>query len=203
MITNYVSINTVIEQLNREYIPGTHWNIEELKEWTYEALNKIDRRLSNIKATDEIEIQDGKAKIPSEVELIDKIYRIHDDGSYEEILELLPNRDLTITFYIINQGYIHVKFESGQLLLHYLTTPVDLEGNPMIPDNVYYKSAVLAFLQYKIGRRAYWAGKILQNQLIMLEQEWYFYNNAAKGQQRMNAMRNSKRFRKLSNRFRL
>jgi len=200
MITNYVSIDSVIERLNRDYIPGTYWNIEELKEWTYEALSKIDKNISNVAVTSIIEILDGKAKIPAEVELIDRI-TIYENTGETEILELRPGQDLDNYTYVINQGFIHVKFGSGRLKLYYFTTPIDLEGRPMIPDTEYYKSAIVAYLQYMIGKRAYWAGKILERQLTMLEQEWSFYNNAAKNEQRMKSFMNSKRFRKINNKY--
>lgn len=202
MITNYVNIDGVIEQLSREYISGTHWNLDELKEWTYEALNKIDRKLSNVLVTTNVEIKDGKAKIPAEVELLHLIKRVDDPHDYE-VLALRPNQDLDNYTYVLDQGFIHVKFEKGLLQIAYYTTPIDVNGNPMIPDTVYYKAAVLAYLQYKIGRRAYFAGKILQNQLTMLEQEWYFYNNSAKNEQRMDNIRNSRRFRKIHNKYNL
>lgn len=202
MITNYVPIDSIIEQLDRDYIPGTHWNIEELKEWSYEALSKIDKKLSNIGVSDVIEVKDGKSKIPADVELLTKVFRDAESGKVE-IFELLPGHELDDTTYIVNQGFIHVYFSNGKLYLNYFTTPVDTEGRPMIPDTVYYKAAVTAYLQYKIGRRAFFAGKILQNQLTMLEQEWYFYNNSAKNEQRMDILQNSKRFRRLANKFRL
>ena len=202
MMANYVSIDTVIEQLNRDYISGTHWNIDELKEWTYEALSKISTKISNVKAITEIEVIDGKAKIPAEVELIKRVVRI-DTSEKTELHELLPNYDLDDYTYLLNEGFIHVNFEKGLIELHFYTTPIDLEGRPMIPDTVYYKSAVVAFLQYKIGRRAYFAGKILENQLNHLEQEWYFYNSAAKANSKMKILQDSKRFRRLHNRFRL
>jgi len=45
-------------------------------------------------------------------------------------------------YFIINPGFIQTSFETGEIEVHYDSFPVDDEGFPLIPDNVYFKQAV-------------------------------------------------------------
>lgn len=199
MITNYVGIERIIEEVNRVQIPNTYWNIDEIKEWTYRALSFIDTKLANIKATTIIEIIDGKGLIPPNVEIVDRVILENPSGN-KELHKILPTENLNDDNYEVNVGYIYVNFTEGKLTLNYFTTPVDDQGRPLIPNDVYYIKAVVAFIRYRLGERAYWQNKILERQFNMLETEWYFYLPAARANNKMNILRDSKRFRKISNR---
>lgn len=196
MITNYIGIDSIIEKVNRHPIPGAKWNIDEIKEWIYEALTKINTPQSRIKEIIKLDITDNKVKVPAEVEVIERI--INEDD--ESIIQLnLLDRELKDNTYISNGGFLYFNFITGRISLHYYTSPVDDDGSPLIPDNDYYISAIEAFILYNIGRRAFWEGKILQNQLLMLEQEWLFYLPAAIASQKMSIIKDSKRFRRIHN----
>jgi hypothetical protein len=200
MITSYVGIEYIIEEINRQPIPNTYWNIEEIKEWTYQALSFIDTKMANIKAKTSIEILNGKGIIPSEIERIDKVFIEFDKNTIKELHEILPYEELNSNNYTINAGYIYVNFEKGNLSVEYYTVPTDITGKPLIPNNIYYIKAVISYIRYKLGDRAFWQNKILQNQLQMLEQEWLFYLPSAQTSQKINIIKDSKRFRKISNR---
>ena len=199
MTTNYVGIERIIEEVNRVKIPNTYWNIDEIKEWTYRALSFIDTKLANIKASTIIEIIDNKGLIPPNVEIVDKVILEEASGD-KELHKILPTEELNNNNYDVNTGYIYVNFAEGKVTLNYFTTPVDDQGRPLIPDDVYYIKAVVSFIRYRLGERAYWQNKILERQLNMLETDWYFYLPAARANNKMNILRDSKRFRKISNR---
>ena len=199
MTTNYVGIERIIEEVNRVKIPNTYWNIDEIKEWTYRALSFIDTKLANIKASTIIEIIDNKGLIPPNLEIVDKVILEEASGD-KELHKILPTEELNNNNYDVNTGYIYVNFAEGKVTLNYFTTPVDDQGRPLIPDDVYYIKAVVSFIRYRLGERAYWQNKILERQLNMLETDWYFYLPAARANNKMNILRDSKRFRKISNR---
>lgn len=199
MITNYVGIDSIIERLNRESIPNTYWNIEEIKEWIYIALSFIDTKLSNIKTSATIEIVDGKGIVPADIEIIDRV--ITDDESPKELHYILTYEDLNSNNYDVQAGYIYVDFEEGKLTVHYFTSPIDDQGRPLVPDEVYYIQAIVSYIKFKLGDRAYWQGKILERQLDRLEQDWLFYLPAARNNKKMSILQDSKRFRKISNRY--
>lgn len=45
-------------------------------------------------------------------------------------------------YYLVNAGYIVTSFEAGDIKLHYTAYPVDGDGFPMVPDNIYVKQAL-------------------------------------------------------------
>lgn len=45
-------------------------------------------------------------------------------------------------YYLLNAGYIVTSFEDGDIKLHYTAYPVDGDGFPMVPDNIYVKQAL-------------------------------------------------------------
>jgi len=200
MISNYISIDRVIEKINRFKIPGGYWNIEEIKEWTYDALGAINDKHSKIKSSCYIELYSNKGKIPAEVESINNVIN-KDTNKRLELVQ--PYKDLKENTYLINSGFIYTAMSNPNsvLIVDYYTVPVDENGDPLIPDNRLYISAIEAFLQYMIAKRAFMQGKILANQLQMLEQEWLFYLPAAINSQKMDIMKDPKRFGRLANKF--
>lgn len=210
MISNYISIDRIIEKINRFKIPGGYWNIEELKEWTYDALGAINDKTVRVAASKIIEIVDNKGKIPADVEAIHSIINneLKDSSSkYDQsratMHEVLSHMPLEESTYIIVNGYIYTSIKNGKgnLTINYFTVPLDEEGNPLIPDNKLYISAIEAYLQYMIAKRAFMQGKILGHQLQMLEQEWLFYLPAAINSQKMSIMQDAKRFGRLHNKY--
>jgi hypothetical protein len=198
MVSNYISIDHVIEKINRFKLPGGYWNVEEIKEWAYEALEAIGDRDSKIKATKIIEITDNKGKIPADVQSIHEIK--YDDKSLQL---LLPNRDMEEDNYVIVNGFIYTNLKENKvkITINYYTVPLDENGNILIPDNRLYISAIEAYLQYMIGKRAFFQGKILGQQYQMLEQEWLFYLPAAINSQKLDIMKDPDRFSRIHNKF--
>lgn len=198
MISNYITIDRIIEKINRFKIPGGYWNIEEIREWTYDALEAINDKTSRIRATTIIEIIDNKGKVPADVQ---SIYSIMNGENRME--EVLPYRDLEEKTYLISNGFIYTNLKEGKtkLTINYFTIPLDEEGNILIPDNRLYISAIESYLQYMIAKRAFLQGKILGQQLQMLEQEWNYYLPAAIASQKMDILKDPKRFSRLHNKF--
>ncbi|MCP4255504.1 MAG: hypothetical protein GY775_19285 [Candidatus Scalindua sp.] len=201
MISNYVSIDKVIEKINRFKISGGYWNKEELLEWSYDALEAINDKYSKIKASVTLTLKDNKVKIPGDVESIHTVYTVEDIE--KRLQELLPGRSLTENDYLLNGGYLstNLKDSNMQLVIDYYTIPLDANDYPMIPDNRAYLSAVEAYLQFMIGKRAFYQGKILQNQFQALEQEWLFHLPSAQSSQKLNILKDPDRFMRIHNKF--
>lgn len=52
--------------------------------------------------------------------------------------------------FTINESYITFNLKEGTVCMAYLAYPIDDEGFPMIPDNIYYKQACAAFIQERL-----------------------------------------------------
>ena len=198
MNSNYVGIDHIIEEVNRISIPNSYWNIDEIKEWTYKALSFIDTKQAQIQSSTIVEIIDNKGLIPADVTKIDKV--ILEGNIEKELHYILPIEKINANNYEINAGYIYIYPEKAKLTIQYYTIPIDSEGAPLIPDDKYYIQAIIAYIRFNLGTRAYWQNKILERQLTMLEQEWLFYLPAAQNSTKLNTLRDSKRFRRISNR---
>lgn len=79
-------------------------------------------------------------------------------------------------YYLVNAGYIVTSFEEGDIKLHYTAYPVDANGFPMVPDNIYVKQA----LEWYIIRQMMMGGYIhpVFNWQIA-DQKWGHYCVAA------------------------
>ena len=51
-------------------------------------------------------------------------------------------RNGSVDYYTVNAGYIVTSFEAGDIKLHYTAYPIDADGFPMVPDNIYVKQAL-------------------------------------------------------------
>lgn len=179
---NYVSLDLVIERLNSIKIPGTEWNISEVKEWTWEALTLIGATKEFIETSIEVEIVDGKGEVPNNIHTIDSIL----EGSSGFNMDLIPgNEDFRELTYKLNAGYIFTDFDKGSVIFRCYIFPFDDEGKPLIPDNEYFIKAVYSYIRMKIGERAMWQNKIVFGQYQLLEREWNYYCPAAKNASKM------------------
>lgn len=88
------------------------------------------------------------------------------------MLELSNNEPFKEMSFKLFNNYIYTDFEEGTVTLEYYSYPVDSNGWPLIPDKIWYISAIVAYIRLKIGEQLYWNGKILERQLNMLYQNW-------------------------------
>jgi len=182
MITgNFVSLSYIIEELNRKPLPGMEYNIEEIKEWAWQALSLIGIKTQNIEATKIITITDQKGPLPSDIQEFGNILEYTSQYPMEEIPLGESFQPYT---YKLNNGFIYTDFDSGTIQLNYFIFPISEEGDVLIPDNIYYIKAVLSYVRLQLGERLFWQNKILNNQFNMLERDWHFYAPAAKNSTR-------------------
>ena len=182
MSFNYISLDLILEKLNSIKIPGTTWNISEVKEWAWEALSLIGATKEFIETSIEVEIIDGKGEIPNNIHSIDTVLEGVSGYNMDKIPGNENFRELT---YKLNNGYIFTDFDKGSVIFRCYIFPFDEDGKPLIPDNEYFISAVYAFIRYRIGERAFWQNKIVGQQFQWLEREWLFYCPAAKNASKM------------------
>lgn len=205
MITNYKSIKSIIAKLYRDLGSTTELNEVHLVEWIAEALAKIGSfyQYEHIKECLEVD-EDGKVKLPN------NFYRIVDIAYQSQPMSWASNNLIndygcegcTITtcctphnFYI-NDCYIVTDIKPTDpdsnnpklLCISYLGIPVDDEGYPKVPDDVYFDEALASYCAYKIDFREWRKGNIADKVFQKSEQEWLFYVNSARGSANMPSM---------------
>jgi hypothetical protein len=77
---------------------------------------------------------------------------------------------------IIEGKILRFNFESGLIALAYLRNPLDSEGLPMIPDDISFTNAIVAYIILKIMKREFYSGKEgSSNKMQVAEQDWQWY----------------------------
>jgi len=89
------------------------------------------------------------------------------------------------TFYL-NDNYLITNINvdpaiDSNICIVYLGMPVDDDGYPMIPDDVYFQKAIVAYITYMLDRQDWRKGKCTDKVKDESEREWLFYVKAAKG----------------------
>lgn len=192
MITGYTSVYNLLDKLYRDLGINKEINESSVIEWVNEALLKIGAYAQFIETKKCLELTDGKACLPNGFyKLVDIMYdnkplhwatnTLVTDYGCEGCT--IPKCCTQHTFYISNNYLItDIKCDEPQnICIVYIGMPVDDNGYPMIPDDVYFHEAcakyVTYMLDYQDWRKAQLPDKVLQKS----EQDWLFYVGAAKG----------------------
>lgn len=193
MISNHISIKSVIAKLYRDLNLSTEIAESDVIEWIAEALDYIGGFGQLETKVDYLEIDNFKGKRPLDLHQI--IYISYNNKPLYYTGKSLANNVFckeckiplccgTYNFYV-NDSYIITDIEKGKICLEYYAIPTDDEGYPLIPDNVYYMKALTAYvtkmLDYQNWRKGLIPDKIFQHS----EKEWMFYVGAAKGSANM------------------
>jgi len=196
MITGYISAKTVIAKLYRDL--GINEEIPEISiyEWIAESLSLIGAYSQYDEVSDCIELVSGKAKVPCGFyKLVDiryKGYPVHwstntNASNYQCEncqIPLCSNGVCDYTFYM-NDNYIITNIGLAEetnenICIVYLSIPLDDEGYPMVPDDVYYTKAIVAFITYMLDYQDFRKGKITDKVFQYSKSEWEFYVNSAR-----------------------
>lgn len=201
MISGLVSIRTVIAKVMRDLAINEELPIINLVEWSAEALNMIGAYSQFEEISDCLEIVAGKAKLPCNfyklVSINYKGYPIHwatntSASNYQCDGCKIPvclNNMCEFTFYI-NDSFLITNIEKHNefpqnVCMVYLGMPVDDEGFPMIPDDVYYMKAISAFITMMLDRQDWRKGKTTDKVYQESKAEWEFYVNSARASANM------------------
>jgi len=197
MITGYISLKTVIAKLYRDLGINYELNDNDIIEWTEESLKLIGAYGQFNEVSECITLTNGKAKLPcSFYKLVDVNYKgrvLHwatntNAMNYQCDNCTIPVCDTCDLNFYINDSYIITNIateDTAELCMIYLASPVDDEGYPMIPDDVYYLKAIAAYITHIMDYADWRKGKIADKVFKKSEQEWMFYVAAAKNSANM------------------
>lgn len=200
MIHKYINIKTVISKIYRDIGSTTEINEYDAVEWIAEALEKIGAYAQYEEISDYIELIDGKAQLPLNFHKLTGISYNNKPVSWASKSMAdnydcpdcqIPSCCTEYNFYI-NDGYIitniinsETNSDNPKLCIIYLGIPVDDEGYPLIPDDVYYMEALSAYVTYKLDYQAWRKGGIPDKVYQAAETNWLWYVNSARGSANM------------------
>jgi len=201
MITGYTNFKTILARLYSELGILTEIPEHYVVEWVADALAMIGsysqyEEMNLVLLLDE----DGKVKLPTNFyKLIDIRYNGHmlqwssnsfvKDFGCDECL--IPTKCITcdsFSFYINNSfiiSDIKTTPPDNELCISYLGVPVDDEGYPLVPDDIYFQKACVAYVTHRLDYRDFRNGNISKAVFDKSESDWLFYVNSARGSANM------------------
>ena len=207
MLNGTVTFKTVIAKLYRDLGTNTELNEGHIIEWISEVLQKVGSYYQFEEKKICLPLDEGKALLPCDFyRLIDISYKndtlawqspsmMSQYGCENNMIPLCP----TCNHFYINNNYIITdltiqnieNFSSNsldatpQLSIVYLGVPVDEDGYPLIPDDVYFLEACSKYVTYMLDYREWRKGNIADKVLQKSETDYLFYVNSARGSANM------------------
>lgn len=193
-ISNYVSSKVVMARLYRELGLSTEISETEVIELIADALAMIGSHYQYDEIPTVLELDvNGVTKLPSNFYKLVSI-RYKDNplswstnafvNDYEcdscEIAKCCTDYSFYISDGIIKTD-IKATEPDNKLCISYLGVPVDEDGYPMVPDDIYYFKACVAYVTYIMDYREWRKGNSPDKVFKKSEQDWLFYVNSARG----------------------
>ena len=196
MISGYVSVGVVAAKLYRDLGINKEIDFSNIVEWSNEVLLKVGAYSQFKEISECIELTDGKACLPNGFyKLVDIMYQgqpLHwatNTLAHNYQCEgcMIPKCCTEYNFYI-NDSYIITDIKNStsekcpdKLCMVYLGMPVDCDGYPMMPDDVYYDKALKAYCTYMLDKIQFRKGILPDKVYQESKFEWNWNVGAAKG----------------------
>lgn len=189
MVNKFKSIKSVIAGLYRDLDINTEINENSCIEWINEALMLIGSFPQFEENKIILEVCNHTVDLPKNFLYVRNVTSngkpLHWDNKNN--IKLSCNTDCNIptcctedNFYIRDCN-LFTSIKEGKLLFEYLGIPVDEEGYPLIPDDVYFDKAFKAYCTFMLDKIEFRKGLLPQQVFQFSEREWLFYVGAAKG----------------------
>jgi len=174
---NFVDLDFIMERYKNEELPTIEEREERIKEWIYEAIRKIGS-LSLYEAAEEtISVVDGFVKVPR---YINHLVHVKDENNNPLVKVASEVNNLTSRrYYMIRGNTIRIPQYTGKITIEYLRVPEDDNHNPLVLDNEYVISAVVAYIAMKAAKKLWLINRLATPKYNDFEQEWLFYVGAA------------------------
>jgi hypothetical protein len=179
-MNNTISTEQLIEKLQWMLPSFVVYNVDELVTHIYDAMRVIGGLKSNTQDTLKLTVTENRCKIPADIE---DILEIAFDHKIYGIVPLMKVDNINTDFqlvYMIYNGYIYTDIPNGDIYVRVSILPLDDNGRPLIPNEVYYEKAVLHYLFERLMYKAYLQDQIDERKYERIRQDWLFYCGSAK-----------------------
>ena len=190
MITKFKSSKSIIAGLYRDLGNNTELNEADIIEWINEAMSLIGSYPQMNEESSVLTIANNRVSLPCNFVYIKDItyqgrpmmWSSKSAANNYNCPECntIPTCCAQYNFYI-QDGFINTNIVEGDICIVYLAIPVDEEGFPLVPDNVYFDKALKSYVTYMLDRIQFRKAQIPKDLLMMSEKDWLFYVGSAKG----------------------
>jgi len=175
---NYIKIKSLIEKINRDKPDSFKLYTSDVLEWIWEAVRAIGAERFYIIDKVHVKVEDFMCVIPEYVVDIKSIYTskgypmIETRSRFEDTVLNNPQ-------YYINGRNIVINSNDVELIIESKQYPVDINGNPLIPDNYTVIEAITSFVLFKLAKREWLRNDFSEAKYRAFEQDWLFNVGAA------------------------
>ncbi len=194
MITRFKSIKSIIAGLYRDLGVNTEINEQDIVEWCAESLSMIGSYSQMEEVGVILEISNHSVKLPINFVYLKDINYNGKPLSWSSKsaannyncpeCNQIPTCCTDYNFYI-QDGYLNSSLKEGKLCLTYLSIPIDEEGYPLVPDDVYFDKALKSYCTYMLDKIQFRKGLLPDAIYKESKQDWLFYVNSARGSANM------------------
>ena len=153
-----ISVKTIFDKIIRDFKLGDEFDEGDAIEWAGEALQFIGHHSGFEDKVKTLQVKNFRTPFPCD------FYTFRKEGVSYNGSKLPYHSDATImglpgderpmnvatmsgeAFYTNTLNYIRTSFQEGEITLYYKALPVDEEGYPLVPDNVYYRKAITWYI---------------------------------------------------------
>lgn len=190
MITRFKSMKSILAGLYRDLGSNTELNESDLIEWGVEALSMIGSYAQMKEVSTILTVANHTVSLPCDFVYPKDVTFQGKPLSWStksaannyqcEDCNTIPTCCTDYNFYIAD-GCLNTSLESGDLCIVYQAVPVDEEGFPLVPDNVYFDKALKAYVTYMLDKIQFRRGLIPEVVYRESSRDWLFYVNSARG----------------------
>jgi len=189
MINKFKSIKSILAGLYRDLGVNTELNESDLYEWCAEALMLIGSYPQYTEETVMLDVDNHTCGLPNNFLYIKGAtvngkplaWNNKSIASNYNCPECkIPTCCTEHNFYIRDCN-IYTSLNCGKLCFTYLGIPVDEDGYPLMPDDVYFDKALKSYCTYMLDRIQFRKGTLPQQVFTMSERDWLWYVNSARG----------------------
>jgi hypothetical protein len=201
--TKYVKCDSIIEKVKKDLPPAVEINIDDIVEYVWEALAKIGAPMTYITLYSVVEVSNYRAKLPEWLHKVNQvrflsttIVDINDETALANLNKsgylmstIIDTFDLSSNTnnvgdplgyrYILKNNYIHTTFEEGLIEVSYDAMPMDTDGLPLIPDDIYFIEAVKWYIMKGYLWRLMMRDMEYKSIFQYADEQWNFYVNSA------------------------
>lgn len=190
MITGFVNFRTILNRLYSELDINTEIVESDVITWCSDALLMIGAFNQYNEYKVELVMDKSMVKLPDNFHSLIRVeygnlplswVSNNNKDCYACSTCTLPTCDTGYNFYIDNCHLITNIDTLGKLVITYVGIPVDEEGYPLIPENIYYYKALVSYVIHRLDYKEWRKGNLPDKVFQKSESDWLFYVNSARG----------------------
>lgn len=188
-----ISTKTVVAKLYRDLRLTDSRHVSDMLEWFGEAMGYIKVFPALHRKVVELEVEMHRVELPVDLMKIQQVLKMpnqlvmrYNSSTFPRSLHTRdsPNRYASSDVgYIVNFNYLETDFETGEVALSYLATPMDEDGYPMIPDDSAFQEALKWYVALRMNEGGWKHPAGLQYPDI--ERRWFHYCGQARQRNKM------------------